>query len=59
MLYIVEKATNKIIERFEAWRPDLNEAVNGYCIAYGYKPLNQEITAMGDMIVWVHDTLND
>lgn len=58
MLYIVEKSTGKIVEKFEAWMPKLFDEVGRYCTVYGWKWIGEpEITFMGDMIVYVEDAL--
>lgn len=53
MIIVVRKADKKILTRYEAW------AVNAYQTALddirgnGYQYDSEEITMMGDMIIWV------
>lgn len=48
MVYVVEKTTGKILDRADAWERLARKAV-----ADGYTLLEQFITPMGDMVIYV------
>ena len=53
MVYVVEKATGKILDRADAWEPYAPERLARKAVADGYTLLEQFITPMGDMVIYV------
>ncbi len=53
MIIIVRKSDNKILSRYEAWeRNAYNNAIDDIK-GNGYAYISEEITMMGDMVIWV------
>lgn len=53
MVYVVEKATGKILYRADAWELDAPERLAAKAVADGYTLIEQFITPMGDMFIYV------
>ncbi len=53
MLYVVEKETDKILFRVDAWDIDCERKARSYIKENGLVLLDSEITFMGDMVMWV------
>lgn len=53
MVLVVELLSKKILARFEAWEEDSIDNAIKWAKDNGYKPMKDEITPMGDMVIWV------
>lgn len=53
MVYVVDKTTDTILERADAWELGAPERLTRWAVAAGYKVLEQIITLMGDMVIYV------
>lgn len=53
MIYVVEKKTNKIVKRCDAWVKNGVENMRAEAYFMGYEILGEEITFMGNMVIWV------
>lgn len=53
MIIIVRKTDNKILSRYEAWELNAYENAVHDVEANGYTYISEEITMMGDMVIWV------
>ena len=53
MILIVRKNDNKILSKYEAWAKDAYETAVGDVRRNGYEYINEEITFMGNMVIWV------
>ena len=56
MIFVVDLNADKnrnIVFRVNAWLADATETVAKWITRNGYKYHSEEITLMGDMIVWV------
>ena len=53
MILIVRMSDNKILSRYEAWAQDAYETAIGDVRRNGYEYIKEEITFMGDMVIWV------
>lgn len=53
MLLVVRKSDGFIIERLEAWLIDAEERAYKAIAENGYKAIEEEITFLGDKIIWV------
>ena len=53
MIFIVRMDDNKILSRYEAWAQDAYETAIGDVKRNGYEYVREEITFMGDMVIWV------
>ena len=53
MIYVVNKETNMVLAKFEAWTEDAMDKAARYVAKAGVEYLDQEITFMGDMVIWV------
>lgn len=53
MIIIVRMNDNKILSRYEAWEVDAYENAIGDVRRNGYEYVKEEITFMGDMVIWV------
>lgn len=53
MLYIVELSTNKILFRVDAWCQDCMTQASNYMAINHRKCIKDEITFMGDRVLWV------
>lgn len=53
MVYVVEKTTGKILYRADAWERYAPERLAAKAVADGYTLLEQFITPMGDMVIYV------
>lgn len=53
MVYVVEKTTGKILYRADAWELGAPERLARQAVAAGYTLLEQFITPMGDMVIYV------
>lgn len=53
MVMVVREKTNEILYRGEAWEiGSVDKAIN-WAVENGYTPFKDEITAMGNMIIYV------
>ena len=53
MIYIVERKTNKIIDRCDAWLEGGLESMRCTALVSGYSIIEEEITFSGDLVIWV------
>lgn len=53
MIIVARKSDKKILSRYEAWENGAYENALEDLKGNGYKYINEEITMMGDMIIWV------
>lgn len=53
MIIIVRKSDNKILSKYEAWERNSYENAIHDIGANGYTYISEEITFMGDMVIWV------
>ena len=53
MVIVALKETGRILNRFEAWATNSVETACRWAVENGYKLLGDEITLMGDMVIWV------
>ena len=53
MLYVVMKATNEILWRDDAWDMECENKADDFITAKGPIPVKEEITFMGDKVIWV------
>lgn len=53
MVYVVEKTTGKILDRADAWELGAPERLARQAVAAWYTLLEQFITPMGDMVIYV------
>ena len=53
MVYVVRKSDKKILFREDAWAYHSVEAAYTYVAMQGLETVDEEITAMGDMVIWV------
>lgn len=53
MIIVARKADGKILSRYEAWARGAYDNAIEDLTGNGYKYLSEEITFMGDMIIWV------
>lgn len=52
MIYAVDRNTNEIICRCDAWERDGEQRMRREARERGYAPMEYEITMMGDMVIW-------
>lgn len=52
MIYAVLRTTNEIICRCDAWAWNGIDAMKKEAREKGYVPVEEEITFMGDMVIW-------
>lgn len=55
MCYVVLEATKEILFRIDAWELHSVDKAIGWAEANGYKIVKDEITLMGDMVLWVKE----
>ena len=55
MIYLVNEATERIIDRCDAWETGGLERLEQYAKDEGYSIISETITSMGDMIIWVRE----
>ena len=53
MIIVAKKADGLIIARYEAWATGAYENALADIDREGFNYLSEEITSMGDMIIWV------
>ena len=53
MVYVVEESSKQILFREDAWAYHAVEAAYTYVAMSGLETINEEITPMGDMVIWV------
>ena len=53
MIIVAKKADGAIIARYEAWATSAYENALADIDRDGFRYLSEEITFMGDMIIWV------
>lgn len=53
MLFIVKRETNEILFRVDAWISDCIDRAAKFIAENGLEYQEQEITMMGDMVMWV------
>lgn len=53
MIYVVERMTQKIVNRCDAWELGGVPRMCKWASDAGYSTMTQEITFGGDMIIWV------
>ena len=53
MIFVVDKESGRIHERFEAWAIDAEKTARANIREHGLVLLDVEITMMGDMVMWV------
>lgn len=53
MIIIVRKSDNRILSRYEAWELNAYENAVHDVETNGYTYISEEITMMGDMVIWV------
>lgn len=53
MIYLVEKATDKIINKCDAWLADGEKKMIQCAHNMGLKVIDTQITFMGDMVIYV------
>lgn len=53
MIIIVRKSDNKILSRYEAWETNSYDNAIDDIVKNNYVYLSEEITMMGDMVIWV------
>lgn len=51
MIYVVKG--NEILNRCDAWIYNGAELMTEWALNHGYRVLSQELTANGDMVIWV------
>lgn len=54
MIYVVN-ADEKILFRVDAWYIDSEVKANAWIRENGYTPIREEITFMGDKVIWVEE----
>lgn len=55
MIIIVRISDEKILSRYEAWAQNAYENAMQDIKGNGYEYVKEEITMMGDMIIWVKE----
>lgn len=53
MIYVVMKETGEILFEIDAWYVNAEEKVSAWMAENGYTLVNEEITLMGNKVVWV------
>ena len=53
MVYVVNKATNEILFKIDAWVGGADGIASEWAFNHGYTCIGDEITMMGDMVIWV------
>lgn len=53
MVLVVNKKTDKILNRCDAWLEGAEGKMIGWAKENGFTPISSEITFMGDMVIWV------
>lgn len=53
MILVVRTSDKKILSRYEAWAQGAQTEALKFIQDNGYKVVSDEITLMGDMIIWV------
>lgn len=53
MLYVVNRESNEILFRVDAWQRDCMERAQEFIYQSDLTFEKQEITLMGDMVLWV------
>ena len=53
MLYIVDRDTEKILAKWDAWYAHAFEEATEFIVKENLEFLDLEITLMGDMVLWV------
>ncbi len=53
MVFVVNKADNKILNRIDAWIDGAVQEMRDWCKKKGWIIVDDEITFMGDMVIWV------
>lgn len=53
MLFVVKEGSQEILFRIDAWDSDCEKKARGFIRNGGWVPVKDEITAMGDRVIWV------
>lgn len=53
MIYVVRENDHMILNRYEAWASGAYEKALEDIGTSGYRYIREEITFMGDMVIWV------
>ena len=54
MVYVVKKdEIGTIVNRCDAWEINAADKMRAWAIENGYEIIKEEITFMGDMVIWV------
>ena len=53
MIFVAKRDTKEVLNKCDAWEYRGEERMIAWAKHNGYKPLESEITRMGDMIIWV------
>ena len=53
MVYVVNKNSDKILNRCDAWVLDAEHLMRKWASENGWVVTDVEITMMGDMVIWV------
>lgn len=53
MIKVVDNGLSKVMYWVDAWRSDAMDVVADWIINNGYTVIGQEITMMGDMVIFV------
>ena len=53
MVFVVNKKTDEILNKCDAWLIGAEDKMIGWAKENGYTPISSEITLMGDMVIWV------
>lgn len=53
MIYVVERASKKILYRCDAWEAGGELRLRKLAREAGWVPMESEITFSGDMVIWV------
>lgn len=53
MVYVVNRKTNEILNRCDAWELGAVSKMTRWARGAGYSTVTQQITSIGDMVLWV------
>lgn len=53
MVFVVERMTQKIVNRCDAWELGAVERMTDWAFKSGYTTVIKKITLSGDMVIWV------
>lgn len=55
MIKVVRTSDNKILTTYDAWAENAYNHALDYIWCNGYEYIREQITMMGDMIIWVKE----